>query len=394
MMKKKKLWMIFFVLLFVPILLLMTGCGKRENKKEKEELQIEEEQPEDLYIVVSHEVVEEQMLVYNCSTQKQHFIKYSATTKFEDKYGNYKSSSEFTKGKVILVGKTDCEGFVTSIKICKEAWEYTDIKRFLIDEKKSIMEIADSRYAISEDVKVFSENELVELADITNTDILTVVGLGREILSIQITTGHGTLSLKNTELFEDSLMQLNRNIFLEISEDLSVELQEGSYTLTVANDGWGGSCQIEILRGKETVVDLETLKGEGKKKGLITFSVEPEEAKVYIDGQLIDHSQAIEITYGTHRLMVKAEGYIGWRKYLTVNSEEATIPILLDLEEQDHKESEESTETEEETETEESTETEEETETEESTEPEETIETEKGTETEEETETEKGTETE
>ena len=81
-----------------------------------------------------------------------------------------------------------------------------------------------------------------------------------------MTTGHGTLSLTNTTLFEGSYLQLNKDIFVLISDSMEMEIPEGSYTLKVANDGWGGTTEIEVVRGETTEVDLDTLKGEGKKR--------------------------------------------------------------------------------------------------------------------------------
>ena len=120
------------------------------------------------------------------------------------------------------------------------------------------------------------------------------------------------------------------------------------------------------MRGETTEIDLDTLKGEGKKRGLITFDIEVEDVKVYVDHQLIDHTQPVELTYGIHVIKIEANGYDAWKKYLSVNSEEATISIELTESEQDSKDeveeesekgSENDTETEEETESTESLET-------------------------------------
>lgn len=61
-------------------------------------------------------------------------------------------------------------------------------------------------------------------------------------------------------------MQLGDRIFAEITKDMSLDVPEGSYTLAVANNGWGGSTDIEIKRGETTKVNLNDLKGEGPKR--------------------------------------------------------------------------------------------------------------------------------
>lgn len=74
-------------------------------------------------------------------------------------------------------------------------------------------------------------------------------------------------------------MQLGDRIFAEITKDMSLDVPEGSYTLAVANNGWGGSTDIEIKRGETTKVNLNDLKGEGPKKSSILFEVDVQGAK-------------------------------------------------------------------------------------------------------------------
>ena len=89
-----------------------------------------------------------------------------------------------------------------------------------------------------------------------------------------------------------------------------------------------------------------------------------------MDYQLIDHTQPVELVYGIHVLKIEADGYDVWKKYLSVNSDEATVIIELTKSEDDSKEeTEKNTETESEKESEKNTESEKESEeTEESTE--------------------------
>lgn len=70
------------------------------------------------------------------------------------------------------------------------------------------MDIADSSYKISGDTYVFSNDSIADFDDISDNDILSVVGIDKKILAISIKTGHGTLKLKNTELFVEAFYSL------------------------------------------------------------------------------------------------------------------------------------------------------------------------------------------
>lgn len=353
MMKTNLRKIILYVAFMLFVAMSVIGCG-RGNQEETETQQSDSEKSmeEYIFLIMENDTQEEALTLYSFSSGLEHYYEYGFSTQFKDKYGNYTPASEFTPGRFVTIAPRDKDGYLTEVMLSDQVWEYEKIRRFQIDEEKGIFTIADTKYSIRDEVKIFSDGKTIEFSDISKDDILTVVGIDKRILSVVVTTGHGTLSFSNTTLFEDSFLQLNNNIFAMITPNMEMEVPEGTYTLKVANDGWGGTTKIEIVRGETTEVDLETLKGEGKKKGLISFNIDVEEVAVYVDYQLIDHTQPVELTYGTHVLEIEADGYDTWKKYLSVNSEEATLIIELTEDETEEEETTESESEEEETESE------------------------------------------
>lgn len=351
---KRSILYLFAILCAVLCLWGCTSVPKEKKESQKEQVQHEEEK-EKQYLILEHDAENQILKVYSYEDSDEYSYTYAMSTLFKDKYDDITTSGNFSVGKVITLGKQDSLGYLLEVKISPEVWSYENISRFSIDEEKGVFTIADTKYAITNQTMVFSNGERIAWADVSENDTLTVIGEEKKVLSVMVTKGQGTLALTNTELFEESFIQLNTNIFAIITENMEMELPEGNYTLKVANDGWGGSCEIEILRGETTTVDLDTLKGEGYKKGLITFETDTEGVTIKIDGKTIDISEPVELTYGIHSIVVEAEGYTAWEKYLNVNSKEATIEI--ELEEDEEEETEESEETEQDSEdTQESTE--------------------------------------
>lgn len=338
---------ILYVVLCLISVLCFAGCSHgKDDITETPQIEVEESTKEDLFIILAHDMQEESLCIYSLETGMEHNYEYGFSTSFKDKYGNVAPAAKFTVGRVISLAPRDKDGYLTEVQLSDQVWEYEKVRRFDVDEDMGIFTIADTKYSIQNGVKIFSNEKGITFSDISKDDVLTVIGMERKVLSIVVTTGHGTLALKNTTLFEDSFLQLNSNIFAMITPDMKMEVPEGEYTLKVANDGWGGSTKIEIIRGETTEIDLDTLKGEGKKRGLISFEIDVENVKVYVDYQLIDHSKPIELTYGIHVLKIEAEGYEAWKKYLSVNSKEATLLIELTESEKKNDTKEESTESE------------------------------------------------
>lgn len=283
----------------------------------------------DILIVSDINSANETIRVYNYSTGVQYQYYYGLTTGFFDKYGNHMSVSDIHQGDVVDISGADSDGKAKRIQKSDKVWTNDAVTNFSVDKDKSMLEIGSSSYRLGERTMIFSGSEVIDTDSITAQDKLSVVGIDKDIVSISVTTGHGTLQLSNTSLFEGSFLQLGDRIFAEITKDMSLDVPEGSYTLAVANNGWGGSTDIEIKRGETTKVNLNDLKGEGPKKSSILFEVDVQGAKIYVDGKEIDYTSPVEITYGKHTLNVTADGYDTWTRTLYVNSKEATIQITI-----------------------------------------------------------------
>lgn len=283
-----------------------------------------------LFMVTSIDTQEEVIQLYGYQSGKEYIFHYALSTSFMDKYGKLTSVTNITPGKAVLIGATDEEGKLMRVQVSDEVWEYPNVERFMIDEEREIFQIADSKYTWSNDLFVFSNGDRLKLSDIGKDDKLTVVGLDKTILAVVLTTGQGTLKLANTELFEGSYVQIGKKIFSMITKDMTMEIPEGTYTLSVAKDGWGGTTEIQIKRGEETLVDLDSIKGDGPSYGTILFEVDVDDAEISIDGTKIDASNVVQLSYGKHTLSVTAPGYDVWTRTLFVNSAEATISITLE----------------------------------------------------------------
>jgi len=283
----------------------------------------------DILIVSDINSANETIRVYNYSTGVQYQYYYGLTTGFFDKYGNHMSVSDIHQGDVVDISGADSDGKAKRIQKSDKVWTNDAVTNFSVDKDKSVLEIGNSSYRLGERTMIFSGSDVVDTDSLTAQDKLAVVGIDKDIVSISVTTGHGTLQLSNTSLFEGSFLQLGDRIFAEITKDMSLDVPEGSYTLAVANNSWGGSTDIEIKRGETTKVNLNDLKGEGPKKSSILFEVDVQGAKIYVDGSEIDYTSPVEITYGKHTLKVTADGYDTWTRTLYVNSKEATIQITI-----------------------------------------------------------------
>lgn len=309
----------------------------KEAESETEAPAIMAEFDANAYMIVSNDMEKETMILRQMESGKQYFCYYSLTTRFLDKYGNSMSANNFDAGRLITVNGMDSKGRIAEVQISDEVWEYENVVRYEIDSERGVFKIADTKYSIGDRTLFVSDDKRILPSDVKEDDELRVIGMNKEILSVSVTTGHGKVALENTEIFEGSFVQIGRRIFAEITGEMELEVPEGTYTITVANKGYGGSKEITVERNKTLVIDLDELKGEGPKKGTISFyviSAKDEEedlnAILKIDGKEVSHGEAIVLDYGIHTIHASAYGYTDFSKKLFVNSSEAEITIALE----------------------------------------------------------------
>ena len=338
--------LIYILVISILSMIMMAGCGQQTRPvstaqyyNPAKETVADTEEAEgagaktsigtDLYLIIGNDMTNEQLNLKQLASGKQYLYVYSLSTDFQDKYGNSATTVDFEPGRVIHIGKKDGEGRLLQAQIADEVWEYSDITKYSVDTERGIFKIADSKYSYDADLFVESNGEKIRLSDLNEKDKIRVVGIGTKILSVSVTTGQGILELRNTSIFEGSFIQVGSKIFAQITHNMKLEIPEGTYTVTVANEGYGGSTEVEIARGEVCTLDLDELKGEGPKTGSITFYIDVEGATLSIDGDTVDYSAPVVLTYGVHELHAEADGYDDFDKKLFVNSAAANIDISL-----------------------------------------------------------------
>lgn len=282
---------------------------------------------DEIYVVISIDT--EKRLIGLALPDSPRTVQYGYTqaTQILDDHGQFMSTAKLVPGRVVTIGELDDEAKLTTIQLARSAWYQENISRFSVDPSIGMLVIGDTKYRYDEHLRVFSGDQEISLEQVSENDVISVQGLDKQILSVQVTTGHGTIALTNTELFEGGWISLGTKIYAKVTPDMTLEVPEGTYELSVANDGYGDSKTIEVERAQVTTVDLNEYKGEGPKTCLVTFEIHVQDALLYIDGEPVEYDQPVELRYGVYSLTVIADGFETWERQLVIHSKEATIQI-------------------------------------------------------------------
>ncbi|MGN0482850.1 MAG: hypothetical protein ACI4HI_04785 [Lachnospiraceae bacterium] len=336
------------LLLGLTAIALLCGCGGARAEKEPaamqetEMMEAKEKSPQDeisereeakdtlsdLYVLTKVDTKNRVLEAKRASDGKWRTCSYTGATYFYDKFGQSVTVADAYCGKVVTLKENSGTGNLEEVHFTDAVWEYSDVKDVKIDTESRIVTINGENYFYGSHYWVYSNDAEVNISDITEQDTLTVTGVDKKILSICITTGHGTVKLKNTKLFEGGWIKLG-DVVCKIKKNMTFTAPEGTFELSVANDGYGDTKTVTVERNKTLEIDLDEYKGSGPKQCTITFRCDVQGAVLRINGDQIDYSQPVQLKYGTYAISLSADGYDTISEYLIVNSPAAEITLTM-----------------------------------------------------------------
>lgn len=332
-----KHWLL--ALAIFTVFVALSGCGRKDDGPvsmkgyvsgvEAATEEVTQAEESSLYTVSGADTTLSTMTFLNIDTGRYEQYSYTDGTIFKDRHGSLISAASMVPGKVVTLTLRDKDLILEKVEQSADAWEMDDIGKFSYNEEDKIFTIGDTKYSYDEELQVFSGDAAIELSAVTGQDTLRIQGIDRKVLSVSVTTGHGVIQLVNTQALEGGWLSLNHKNYYKITENMQLEVPEGTYELTVAGNGYGGSTEVAVTRNEQISVDVDSIKGEDPKYCTLTFAVDVAGALMYIDGSQVDYTQPLQLQYGIHSIQITADGYDTWSKRLYVNSPEAQIEIAL-----------------------------------------------------------------
>lgn len=341
---KKYISSFVFTMVFLTMLI-VAGCGYENYKIETPETEKKEEinynimlpgtyDSKDTAVFLSKNEEEKTLTFFNLDLAKKYTLNYDGTTNFYDKYDEALALSQVKEGTIVDITFLKNPKKLNTLQVSKEAWSNTGVNRFEINQGKRNMKIGSDIYKFTDDLVVMQDNNQMEMMDINAVDVLTVSGIGTSVYSIQIEKGHGYLRLQGDEYVIGGWIEVGQSHIQEITEGMLLTVPEGTYDVVISHKNYNAVERVTIKRNEETTVDISDIQGEETKKGTVLFTVKPADAKVFVDGEEVDISGPVELDYGIHQLMVKAEGYKTSTSYLKVAEASAGISVVLDAEDE------------------------------------------------------------
>ena len=283
----------------------------------------------DTAVLVKKDTANMKLTFLNLELGKYYTLNYDGATTYKDRYDQAQSLAQVDEGAVVDVTFMREQKRLNSLQAAAEGFSFTQVTNPVMDAGGRHVELQNESYTISEDAVVFTQDGMGELMDVNPADTLTIAGVGHTIYSVRIEKGHGYLRLENASYFEGGWIQIGDRNVHQITKDMLLAVPEGSYTVTVSNRGSSGSENVTIARNQEISLDASGWISEPM-FGKVVFTLSPDTAKVYIDGDVIDASRPQELSYGLHQMVAVAENYETVSRYIRVAEEKANLNITLE----------------------------------------------------------------
>ena len=270
----------------------------------------------------------------NHQTGKTYTLSYDNTSMMYDARGTVLSAGLLEVGEIVDVTFLKSSKHITTLNVSSDAWVVENTRNHDLVRGDGTARIQGDIYRIDARTLVMAEGDLALAEDVLDTDRITVSGIGKDIYSVVVTSGHGYVSLSSDTVEDHSLvgawLELDNEVIHKISPNMMLSAPEGDYNLQILGNGASYQTEVNISRNQETVVDTGRVSISKPKESLITFEIIPEDAEVFVDGQRALTGVPQSINYGYHTLKVLAEGYVTQNKYLKVGTAKAVIQIELE----------------------------------------------------------------
>ncbi|MBR3307677.1 MAG: hypothetical protein IKI75_10575 [Lachnospiraceae bacterium] len=283
----------------------------------------------DTAVLVKIDSVEHVLTFLNLSVNRYYSLNYDGATSFNDRYAQPLALSQVPEGCMADISFVKDTKRLNSLQLSPGAFYVTGISDVLFSEDGSSLFFRNQNYSLSPVNVILTPDGVGEFMDISPADTFSIAGEENTVYCLKVEKGHGYIRLENAEYFRGGWLQVGEKQVSQIGAEPLIAVPEGEWDVTVSNKGSTGTEHVVVTRGAEVSVDAGKWVSEPMYGGVRFHSI-PEDARIYIDGEVIDSSREQKLSYGIHQMVVTADGYTTLSRYIRVAQASADLSIVLE----------------------------------------------------------------
>lgn len=255
-------------------------------------------------------------------------VPYSGGTDIQNKYGTIIAAAAMKLGGIYNV-TCDSKGIAKTIYGAADSWERDGITGIEIDEKNKTLTVGALQWNYVSHTSVMSGEEKISIASLVDQDEVTIRGVDKTVYSISLDKGHGYLKLTGIDSFIGGYVSVGKQQFLQITSGMVITAQEGRHNIELQNGSLRADKMVTIEKNQEASLDFSEYVKPAVQNGTVKFLITPKDAILTIDGKETDYSDIVNLSYGTHKIVVKASKYVTYTENYTVKTAYETKIIDL-----------------------------------------------------------------
>lgn len=281
-------------------------------------------------VVVAQDINQQKITMRELDSNLETILYYDATAVVTNKYQETVAADQITVGEILQAEYRASDTLLVSAVVPDDVWEYDEVGTFSFRGEENMMCFAGKKYQYSTNTYIASNDQSIELMELSKQDKLTVRGVGFKVYSIVRTAGHGYIRLANYADFIGGMVEVGNQIILPITDNMLITAPVGLYRLTLVKGVSVTSKTITVQQDTEVIADFSDYVMAAENVGMITFLIEPDGADLTINGTKVDYSHPVALNYGEYSIQVSMNGYDTYTGTLDVENpaREAHIDLI------------------------------------------------------------------
>lgn len=341
MTKNKK---IILLMILTMIVIFTAGCGKDEQKKQpglingskltpmaQKETNASNVTSEGIIfhgVLMSIDTTEKTMIIVDIDDGNRYKFTYTGGTDIRNRYKETIAASQVKVGKIYEF-VCDGDGGAKRMSEWDKQWTAENISRFEMDSDNGVMTVGTTSYSLAGHALILSDGEEILPEEIVNVDKISVYGKDKTIYAVIVEQGHGYIELTGVNAFLDGYVTVAGSIVMRIELNMVITAPEGSYNIVLQKGSQTAESAVTVERGQTITADFSQYEPESVRTGTVKLNITPSNAVLMVDGAVKDHSRLFNLDYGTHNVVIIADGYEKYSGRLVIGTEYFTQDISL-----------------------------------------------------------------
>ena len=282
-------------------------------------------------VLMSVNTASKRAVVADMDDGNMYEITYSGGTDIRDRYDSVIAASQLQVG-VVYEFACDGNGKADKIMPLKSAWSNSGITAFDIDLDAGTLKVGSGLYKLADNFVCLSLGEKIMPQEVIGIDEITINGKDKVIYSIVVDKGHSYVELTGVTAFLDGYVAIADKTVLPVSLNMLVTVPEGESTITLQKGDIIATKKLNLGRNATAIEDFSEYQQQAVKTGTVKLNIIPKDAVLRVDGNVKDHTQPFNVSYGTHTISIIADGYSGYSGRMVIASETFSKDIVLSAE--------------------------------------------------------------